>query len=142
MKKVSKLLKGSYAFGILFSDDNNLYAMRKDSPLIIGIGQKGNFIASDAPAILEFTNKYIALEANEYTVLEKDKITIYNDKLKVIKKDIHTYEGTKETEGDGIWADIQVKGKGVNIENGALKDGTASVERAKLHINDFYIDIK
>ncbi len=51
-------------------------------------------------------------------------------------------EGTKETEGDGIWADIQVKGKGVNIENGALKDGTASVERAKLHINDFYIDIK
>lgn len=51
-------------------------------------------------------------------------------------------EGTKESEGDGIWADIQVKGKGVNIENGAVKDGTASVERAKIHINDFYIDIK
>ena len=51
-------------------------------------------------------------------------------------------EGTKETEGDGIWADIQVKGKGLNIENGAVKDGTASVERAKLHINDFYIDIR
>lgn len=97
LRKTSKLLKGSYAFGILFNDDNKLYAMRKDSPLIIGIGKKENFIASDAPAILEFTNKYITLEANEYAVIESNKITIYNDRLKTINKEIYTYEGTKET---------------------------------------------
>ena len=52
-------------------------------------------------------------------------------------------EGTKETEGDGVWADIQVKGKGLAYKNKALDgDGNASVERAKIHINDFYIDIR
>ena len=52
-------------------------------------------------------------------------------------------EGTKETEGDGVWADIQVKGKSYAIKNGAFDgDGNASLERAKLHINDFYVDIR
>ena len=51
-------------------------------------------------------------------------------------------EGTKETEGDGVWADIQVKGKKGAVENGTPTWGSWSVERAKLHINDFYIDIK
>ena len=52
-------------------------------------------------------------------------------------------EGTKETEGDGVWADIQVKGKSLAIKNKDWDgDGNASLERAKLHINDFYIDIR
>ncbi len=51
-------------------------------------------------------------------------------------------EGTKETDGDGVWADIQVKGKKGAVENGTPTWGSWSVERAKLHINDFYIDIK
>ena len=51
-------------------------------------------------------------------------------------------EGTKETEGDGVWADIQVKGTKGAVENGTPTWGSWSVERAKLHINDFYIDIK
>ena len=52
-------------------------------------------------------------------------------------------EGTKETEGDGVWADIQVKGKGLALKNkGWDGDGKATVERAKIHINDFYIDIR
>jgi len=52
-------------------------------------------------------------------------------------------EGTKETEGDGVWADIQVKGKSYAIKNGDWDgDGNASLERAKIHINDFYVDIR
>ena len=51
-------------------------------------------------------------------------------------------EGTKETSGDGIWADIQIKGTKGAVENGAATWGTLSVERAKLHFNDFYVDIK
>jgi glucosamine--fructose-6-phosphate aminotransferase (isomerizing) len=97
LKEVNKILKGSYAFGILFKDDDKLYAMRKDSPLIIGVGKEENYIASDVPAILEFTNKYILLDKNEYAVLSKDKIEIYNNDLEIIKKEKHTYKGTKET---------------------------------------------
>ena len=96
LKKVNTILRGSYAFGILFKDDDRLYAMRKDSPLIIGLGKDENYIASDVPAILEFTNKYILLDKNEYAVLDKENICIYNDNLEKIDKKINTYEGSKE----------------------------------------------
>lgn len=51
-------------------------------------------------------------------------------------------EGTKETSGDGIWADIQVKGAAGKVENGADNWGSWSIERAMLHIYDFYVDIR
>ena len=70
--------------------------MRKDSPLIVALGNGENFIASDVPAILEFTNKYILLEKNEYGVLNKDKVTIYDENLKEIKKEVMTYDSTLE----------------------------------------------
>ena len=96
LQKANKILKGAFAFGILFEDDDKIYAMRKDSPLIIGLGKDENYIASDVPAILEFTNKYILLEKDEYAVLDKQNISIYNDNLEKINKKVHTYEGTKE----------------------------------------------
>ena len=58
IKQLENLLIGSYALGILCDDiPDTLYAIRKDSPLIVGIGENGNFIASDVPAILKYTNK-------------------------------------------------------------------------------------
>ncbi|UKI29413.1 MAG: class II glutamine amidotransferase [Clostridium sp.] len=51
LKEAQKILVGSYAFGVLVNGDDRLYAMRKDSPLIVGIGNDENFIASDVPAI-------------------------------------------------------------------------------------------
>ena len=63
LKKAITIFKGSYAFGIICSDDsNNLYAIRNTSPLIIATSKDGNFIASDVPAILNYTNKYILLD--------------------------------------------------------------------------------
>ena len=70
--------------------------MRKDSPLIIGIGKNENYIASDVPAILEFTNKYILLDKDEYAVIENSNINIYDNNLKKIEKKVKAYEGTKE----------------------------------------------
>lgn len=96
LKKINKLIKGSYAFGIIFDDEEKLYAMRKDSPLIIGYNEQEKFIASDVPAILEFTNKYVLLDKDEYAVLESDKLTIYDNDLKEKEKKILTYEGNKE----------------------------------------------
>lgn len=97
LRKVSEILTGSYALGIIFDDDNdNIYAMRKDSPLIIGLGENENFIASDVPAILEFTNKYILLEKDEYAVINQNEITIYNKNKEKLEKEILTYEGSIE----------------------------------------------
>lgn len=94
----SKILKGSYAFGIIFDDElDTIYAMRKDSPLIVALGKEENFIASDVPAILSYTNKYVLLEEHEIAVIKKNKIDFYNNRLKKITKEILTYEGTKES---------------------------------------------
>ena len=98
MKKVSEKVKGSYAFAALFDDDiDNIYVMRCDSPLIVALGNKENFIASDVPAILEFTKKYILIDKDEYGIVNKDKVTIYNKDLKEITKEILTYDGTIES---------------------------------------------
>lgn len=97
LKKANEKIIGSYAFAIIFDDDKeNIYVMRKDSPLIIALGEGENFIASDVPAILEFTNKYQLLEKDEYGVINKNKVIIYNNDLKEIKKEIKTYEESLE----------------------------------------------
>lgn len=97
MVKVLNSLKdyliGSYALGILIENSDKLYAIRKDSPLIIGVSETGNFIASDVPAILKYTNKYYLLDNDEYAILEKDKVTIYHDE-KVVEKELLTFEGS------------------------------------------------
>ena len=85
-------LIGSYAVGILVENDDKLYAIRKDSPLIIGVSDNGNFIASDVPAILKYTNKYYLLDNNEYAILYKDKVEIYNNK-NIQTKELLTFDG-------------------------------------------------
>ena len=95
--KVNKRIVGSFAFGIIFDDDdNNVYAMRKDSPLIIAKGENENYLASDVPAILEFTSKYILLDKNEYAIVSSDDITIYNENKEKLEKEVLTYDGDRE----------------------------------------------
>ena len=85
IKKAVNIIEGSYAFAIIFKDDiNKVYAVRKSAPLIAALGDNENFLASDIPAILKYTNKYILIEENNIAVLEKNKITIYDENLKEI----------------------------------------------------------
>ncbi|HEX3038369.1 MAG TPA: glutamine--fructose-6-phosphate transaminase (isomerizing) [Oscillospiraceae bacterium] len=86
--KVINKVKGSYALGIICEDQpDQLYAVRKDSPLIVGIGQGENFIASDIPAILSKTRDIYRLNDNEIAVLKCDNITIYNTDKEVVSKE-------------------------------------------------------
>ena len=100
--QIKNLLIGSYALGILCDDEPNcMYAIRHDSPLIVGLSEKENFIASDVPAILKYTDKYMIIESNEIIKID-DNVTTYNDKLEVINKEILTFEGTlMEAEKNG-----------------------------------------
>ena len=102
LSEIKNLLIGSYALGILCDDEpGSLYAIRKDSPLIVGLGDKENFIASDVPAILKYTDKYMVIESDEIIKIEDD-VTVYNDNLEVINKDILTFEGSlTEAEKNG-----------------------------------------
>ncbi len=90
---VSKFL-GSYAFGIINELETDvLYALRKDSPLIIGVGENENFIASDVPSILKYTNKYIDIENDEIVKITKDEVTVYDKNYNIINKEISVFDG-------------------------------------------------
>ncbi|MBN2407864.1 MAG: glutamine--fructose-6-phosphate transaminase (isomerizing) [Elusimicrobia bacterium] len=82
-------LEGSYALGILYSGaPGEVFAARKDSPLIMGLAEDGNFIASDIPAVLPYTKKIIYLEDNEVAHLTADSVTVYGPDRKKVKKEV------------------------------------------------------
>ena len=87
-----KVFKGSYATAIMVKDiPNKLFVMKKDSPLVIGIGEQENYIASDISAYADETSAYIILEDMEIGQIEKDNISIYKNK-KEIKYNIEQVE--------------------------------------------------
>ena len=110
LQKLQKIIKGSYAFGIICEDDkDHLYALRSSSPLIIALGQNENYIASDVPAILKYTNKYLILENYEIAKISNDNVTIYNKDLQEVNKTINTYEGTYESSIKGDYEHFMLK---------------------------------
>jgi len=87
--KATKKLSGSYAIGIICKDEpNKLIAVRKDSPLIVGVGEEESFIASDIPAILNHTRDIYLLEDNEFVVIDNNGVKIINSDKEEIKKEI------------------------------------------------------
>lgn len=110
LQKLIQVIKGSYAFGIICEDDkDHLYALRSSSPLIIALGKNENYIASDVPAILKYTNKYIILENYEIAKISNNNITIYNKELQEVNKTINTYEGTYESSIKGDYEHFMLK---------------------------------
>ena len=98
VRNALKKIDGSYALGILFADEpGKLFAARNESPLIIGLGKNENFIASDVPSILSYTNKIVYLEDKEIAVLTNDGFDVFdlNGKKKI--KKVHTIHWSKES---------------------------------------------
>ena len=91
--KTLKDVTGAYALGIIFKDfPDTIYAVRKDSPLIIGKGEEENFIASDVPAILKYTRNYYLLEYGEIATIKSDRIEFCDFHKQNIKKEIQVSE--------------------------------------------------
>ncbi len=84
-------IQGSYALGVVCSDyPDRIIACRKDSPLIVGLGQGENFIGSDVPAVLEHTREVYYLDQNSFAVLYADHVDLFDaDGNKVIKEPSH-----------------------------------------------------
>lgn len=101
IEKAIKDVKGSYALGIIFADQDKLFAVRKDLPLIIGYGEKEFFIASDISAIIKYTNKYSLLDENEIAVLDFDGIVVTKAGKKIEKEILVTDLKAEDREKNG-----------------------------------------
>lgn len=82
-------MRGAYAIGaIAAAEPDKIVAVRKDAPLVAGIGKGCNFIASDIPALLKYVREVYLIENNETVVLTKDDIKIYDEKGNTVKRDV------------------------------------------------------
>ena len=104
IKEMASYIKGSYALGIIFDDElDTIYATRKDSPLIVGVGEEENLIASDVSAIIKFTKDYFLLNNYDIVKINNNGVDIYNEKLEPIRKNINTvYWNVEEAEKNGF----------------------------------------
>ena len=91
--KVMHRVEGSYALGIIFAEHpDKVYALRKDSPLIVGKSAEGNLIASDVPAVLKYTRDVYFIENEEIACLTEDAIEFFNSDGEPIEKESKTIE--------------------------------------------------
>ncbi|MBQ3970062.1 MAG: glutamine--fructose-6-phosphate transaminase (isomerizing) [Clostridia bacterium] len=114
-------LKGSFALGIVFEDfPNKVFAVRRESPLIIGIGKDENFIASDVPAIIQYTKNYYLLEHDEIAVLEQKRVRIFDIHYQPVKKELKTADWDVDAVGKGGYPHYMIKE--INEQPTAIKN--------------------
>jgi len=142
--KVIERVEGSYALGVLCLDNpDEFVAVRKSSPMIIGLGKNENFIASDVTAILNHTRDVYYLEDNEIVVLKKDSVKIYNtDKESVEKEVFHVNWDISAAEKGGyehfMMKEIEEQPKAVrDTISPRIKDGRIVLDNISL--GDDYI---
>ena len=108
--KVMHRVKGSYALGIMFKEHpGELYAVRKDSPLIIGVSKEGNFIASDVPAILKHTRDVYFIDNLEIAKLTETSVEFFNEDAEPIEKELTTVKWDIEAAEKGGYEHFMLK---------------------------------
>ena len=101
-KKLIKIIKGAYALGIMaVNEPDRIIAVRKESPLIIGLGKGENYIASDIPAILKYTRDVYLIENNEIVEVKKDSVKVMDTEGNEIKREVTHIEWDMEAASKG-----------------------------------------
>ena len=110
VQKALKKLEGSYALGVICKDEpDKLIAVRKECPLIVGLGKDETFIASDIPAVLSYTRDVYLLEDHEIAVLSKDGVKLFGQDGKEINKDIYHVTWSEDAAEKGGFEDFMLK---------------------------------
>ncbi|MBN1468435.1 MAG: glutamine--fructose-6-phosphate transaminase (isomerizing) [Fusobacteriaceae bacterium] len=110
IQKVLKMVRGSYALGILnVKYPDTIFCARKDSPLIVGKGEKENFIASDVPALLKYTNKVYYLENGELGIIKEDSVEFFDLDGNSVEKELHEIKWTMEQATKGGYSHFMLK---------------------------------
>ena len=156
MKAVNKAvaeMRGAYAVcAIAAAEPDKIVAVRKDAPLVAGIGKGFNFIASDIPALLKYVRQVYLIENNETVVLTKDNITIYNERGQKVNRDVfHVTWDADAAEKEGyehfMLKEIHEQPKGIYEtinrrlnEDGSINlDGIAMTKEDIENFNKVYI---
>ena len=132
--KALKKLEGSYALGVVCKDEpDKLIAVRKECPLIVGLGKGESFIASDIPAVLSYTRDVYLLEDHEIAVLKKDGVKLYSTDGDEITKDIYHVTWSEDAAEKGGFEDFMLKE--IHEQPKAIRDtmaGRISMEKSMI----------
>ena len=108
--EATKRIRGAFAFGILFRDiPNTVYAIRRDSPLLVATGENGCMIASDVPALLSHAKQYVRLEEGVIAVLRRDRAEFFNDKKEPVPQPVETVCWSVEQAQKGGFPHFMIK---------------------------------
>ena len=104
------MVRGSYALAVLFRDfPDTLFAVKRESPLIVGWGEEENFIASDIPALLKYTSRYSVLEEGDMAVVNADSIRFYNEFAEPVEREVLTANWDQEAAEKGGYPHFMLK---------------------------------
>lgn len=110
VRKAVSIFRGAYALGVVSSEHKGeLVAVRKESPLIVGVGEGEYFIASDVPAILKYTRNVYYLENDEMIHVKDGVLTIYDGNNNVVEKELKTVEWDIEAASKGGFDHFMMK---------------------------------
>lgn len=108
--EATKRMRGAFAFGVLFHDiPDTVYAIRRDSPLLVATSEKGCIIASDIPALLSHTRQYVRLEEGMVAVLHRDRVEFFNEKKQPVEQPIETVSWSAEQAQKGGFPHFMIK---------------------------------
>lgn len=140
--KVIERVEGSYALGVLCSDyPDRFVAVRKASPLIVGVGEGENFIASDVTAILKYTRNVYYLEDNEIVVLSKDSVDVYNTDKELVNKEIFKVDWDVSAAEKGGYEHFMMKE--IEEQPKAIRDTvSARIKDGKIVLDNVSLDEK
>ena len=104
------MVRGSYALAVLFRDfPDTMFAVKRESPLIVGWGEEENFIASDIPALLKYTRRYSVLEEGDMAVVNADGIRFYNEFAEPVEREVLTANWDQEAAEKGGYPHFMLK---------------------------------
>ena len=108
--ELGRRLRGAFAFAIITADrPDEMFCTRRDNPLIIGLGEGENMIASDIPAILQMTRRFIVLSDGEAARVTADSVTVYNALGEVIEKEVNTVTWDTSSAEKGGYEHFMIK---------------------------------
>ena len=104
------MVRGSYALAVLFKDfPDTVFAVKRESPLIVGWGEGENFVASDIPALLKHTRKYSVLEEGDLAVVTAGSIQFYNEFAEPVEREVLTADWDMEAAEKGGYPHFMLK---------------------------------
>lgn len=135
--KATSKMEGSYAIGVICKDEpDKIVAVRKDSPLIVGVGKEEYFIASDIPAVINHTREVYLLEDKEFVIMTRDGIEIKTEDGEVVDKDIYHVTWDVDAAEKGGYEDFMLKE--IHEQPKAIKDTLTSrvIKNTKVQLDD------